>query len=153
MSTADVRGAVPAGPEREAAPTLLKIRDSDTGESVLDVVRVDEGFSFQMGPVKGVETMEWPDYISTIVSPEDAAKLAQFLATRERPAAAPAVSLNRETFHATFNGGWHDNPDALRAFHHGMDTVFNALESRPAAALSEAAILAFAKAYFHPDDL
>lgn len=34
----------------------------------------------------------------------------------------------REEFHATFNGGHHDDA-TRRAFHHGMDTVFNALDA------------------------
>lgn len=53
---------------------LLKLRDSDTGESKLDVVRVPEGFSFQMAYVT-----EPGGYVSVIVSPEDALNLADFL--------------------------------------------------------------------------
>lgn len=35
---------------------------------------------------------------------------------------------SRESAHATFNGGHHDEP-AHSAFHHGMDTVFNIIEA------------------------
>lgn len=37
-------------------------------------------------------------------------------------------AARRPSFHGTFNGGHHDEP-AHSAFHHGMDTVFNALEA------------------------
>jgi hypothetical protein len=53
------------------------------------------------------------------------------LGTRIAQAEARLVAftaLKRENFHATYNGGWHGNKDGLRAFHHGMDTVFNALD-------------------------
>lgn len=36
----------------------------------------------------------------------------------------------RNDCHHTFNGGWHDNPEALKAFHHGMDTVFNVIQGK-----------------------
>lgn len=36
----------------------------------------------------------------------------------------------RANYHLTFNGGWTDREDTQKAFHHGMDTVFNGLESR-----------------------
>lgn len=54
---------------------------------------------------------------------------------------AEVLQLDRETFHGTYNGGWHGNDDGMRAFHHGMDTVFNAIDavrSEPAAVEREA---------------
>jgi hypothetical protein len=37
-------------------------------------------------------------------------------------------ALRRTDYHATFNGGW-EEPETRRAFHHGMDTVFNGLDA------------------------
>jgi peptide deformylase len=42
--------------------------------------------------------------------------------------ALTVLPSRRPEFHATYNGGWHGNADGMRAFHHGMDTVFNALD-------------------------
>lgn len=58
---------------------MLKIRDSDTGESSVDVVRVPEGFSLQMGYTDQSLNPEGFDYISVIVSKDDAFKLVDFL--------------------------------------------------------------------------
>ena len=52
---------------------ILKIKDSDTGETGMDVVPVPEGFSFQ------VYDHNMQDYISVIVSPRDCAKLINYL--------------------------------------------------------------------------
>lgn len=52
---------------------ILKINDSDSGESGLDVVPVPEGFSFQMY----LHAEE--GYISVIVSPRDCARLIRYL--------------------------------------------------------------------------
>jgi hypothetical protein len=41
---------------------------------------------------------------------------------------AKVVEL-RESCHMTYNGGWHHSEDGMKAFHHGMDTVCNVLES------------------------
>src|SRR5678815_4092758 len=38
------------------------------------------------------------------------------------------VEAFRANLHATYNGGWHGNEDGMKAFHHGMDTVCNALK-------------------------
>jgi NMD protein affecting ribosome stability and mRNA decay len=38
------------------------------------------------------------------------------------------VEAMRANLHATFNGGWQD-PETIRAFHHGMDTVCNVLNA------------------------
>ena len=57
--------------------SVLKIKDSDTGESGLDIVSVPEGFSFQMFQ------HDMDDYISVIVSPSDAERIAQFLIQKE----------------------------------------------------------------------
>lgn len=55
------------------------------------------------------------------------------LAVREEATRAERERLDveamRANLHATFSGGHHDNPAALRAFHHGMDTVCNVLEA------------------------
>jgi hypothetical protein len=56
----------------------LRIKDSDTGESTLDVVAVPEGFSFQMHYLHA-EGPDQNDYLSVIVSPADAAELRDFL--------------------------------------------------------------------------
>lgn len=39
------------------------------------------------------------------------------------------IKAMRTNLHATFNGGYHDNPAVLKVFHHGMDTVCNVLEA------------------------
>lgn len=43
--------------------------------------------------------------------------------------ATPVIDVEqmRGNLHATFNGGWQE-PETIRAFHHGMDTVCNVLE-------------------------
>lgn len=56
---------------------VLKLIDSDTGESSMDVVRVPEGFSIQLGMRNGVPMPE--DYISVILNPEQVDELAVFL--------------------------------------------------------------------------
>lgn len=55
---------------------ILHIKDSDTGESQLDVVPVPEGFSFQM---HGHPDLVAGDYVSVIVNPAQAAKLIKYL--------------------------------------------------------------------------
>lgn len=48
------------------------------------------------------------------------------------PSDLASFAARRANFHATYNGGWHGNADGMRAFHHGMDTVFNALDKEVA---------------------
>lgn len=58
-------------------PSNLKLRDSDTGESIMDCVKVPEGFSFQIS-CSAATVREEPDgdgYVSCIVSPPDARRL------------------------------------------------------------------------------
>ena len=43
-------------------------------------------------------------------------------------------AARRPDFHATYNGGWHGDESGMRAFHHGMDTVFNTLDRESALA-------------------
>ena len=62
-----------------------------------------------------------PKLVLALVDALEAARVARAGALQE-------FAKRREAFHRTYNGGWHDSADALRAFHHGMDTVFNALE-------------------------
>jgi hypothetical protein len=69
---------LPRAMDDSVAPDVLKVKDSDTGESHLHVVRVPEGFSLQMGWYSGA-TKPF-DYISVIVSPEDARRIVGFLA-------------------------------------------------------------------------
>ena len=52
---------------------MVKIEDSDTGESEMDVVAVPEGFSFQIAQRGELE------YVSVICSRDDAYKLVDFL--------------------------------------------------------------------------
>ena len=42
-------------------------------------------------------------------------------------AAIEGFPNQRESFHITYNGGHHEE-ETNKAFHHGMDTVFNALD-------------------------
>jgi hypothetical protein len=58
--------------------TILHVRDCDDGATVLDVVEVPEGYSFQIADVTPGAT----GYTSVIVSPEDAARLRTFLGKR-----------------------------------------------------------------------
>lgn len=46
----------------------------------------------------------------------------------ERMREALNIERMRANLHATFNGGW-QNEREIEAFHHGMDTVCNVLES------------------------
>jgi hypothetical protein len=66
-----------------------------------------------------------------IISHERECQGATVLAT-SAPDGLRAFAQRRADFHATYNGGWHGNADGMRAFHHGMDTVFNALEEAAA---------------------
>lgn len=50
----------------------IKFRDSDTGESTLYVVEVPEGYSIQID-------QDFGDYLSCIISPEQARQLRDFL--------------------------------------------------------------------------
>lgn len=47
----------------------------------------------------------------------------------ERARGGLDVEAMRTNLHATFNGG-HQTPEAIKAFHHGMDTVCNVLEAQ-----------------------
>lgn len=58
-------------------PNLHRIIDCDDRSSQLDVVVVPEGFSFQMAMID-----QRSEYLSVIVSPEEAEQLIDFL--RER---------------------------------------------------------------------
>lgn len=55
----------------------MRIEDSDTGESSMDVVPVPEGLSVQIG-LKGQL-----EYLSVIVSPTDEERLFTFLHRRQ----------------------------------------------------------------------
>jgi hypothetical protein len=57
--------------------TELRLHDEDTDESLMDVVKVPEGFSIQMSMKHGQPMPQ--DYISVIVRPENARALADFL--------------------------------------------------------------------------
>jgi hypothetical protein len=60
---------------------VIKFKDSDTGESGMDVVSVPEGFSLQLYPTDG----EMPtDYISIILSKIDAFRLTQWMLQEHR---------------------------------------------------------------------
>jgi len=56
------------------------------------------------------------------------------LAERLRAVQSILTAADRQRFHMTYNGGYtHEGMDKERAaFHHGMDTVFNAIEARAA---------------------
>jgi hypothetical protein len=57
---------------------VIKFKDSDTGESTMDVVRVPEGFSFQVSYIAG-EGPDMNDMVSVILSPEQANDLRDFI--------------------------------------------------------------------------
>jgi hypothetical protein len=59
--------------------TRMTIVDSDDHTTSMDVVKVPEGFSLQMGYNRGVDRPEGFTYISVIVSPEDARRMISFM--------------------------------------------------------------------------
>jgi hypothetical protein len=56
----------------------IRFKDSDTGEALMDVVAVPEGFSFQVSYLAATE-VDFSDYLSIIIKPEDAEELRDFL--------------------------------------------------------------------------
>lgn len=58
--------------------------------------------------------------------------------------ALEAIESERAGCHATYNGG-HHNDGHLEAFHHGMDTVFNALQQHVFFALARLPVQALAE--------
>lgn len=59
--------------------SMLRIDDSDTGESFMDIVKIPEGFSFQMQMKIGAQPVE---FVSVIVSGIDADRIVTFMLER-----------------------------------------------------------------------
>ncbi len=68
--------------------SILKLRDSDTGESLMDVVEVEAGLSLQLGYAEGVEITKdhlEAEYITLILDRQGEAELFDFLLKRRLP--------------------------------------------------------------------